>query len=68
MEKSELLDDESDESYFLHFLCFFLLSCCLLLDFLYLLSLDKKLLINGKSDDYGSDSGSSGTYSFVNIS
>ena len=46
----------------------FFLSRRLILDFLYLLSLDESDLLNDESDELGSDSGSSGTYSFCAFS
>ena len=48
----------------MRFRCFFLLSRRLLLDFLYLLSSDKSYSLDDGSDKLGSESGSSGTYSF----
>ena len=62
--KSESLDNEYDESYFIHFWCFFLLSRPLLLDLLYLMSSEESDYLNDESDDGGSESGSSGTCAF----
>ena len=63
MEKPESLDDESEESFFL-FLTLFLLSCLLLLDLLYFMSSNGYYPLDDESDNDGSESGSSGTYSF----
>ena len=64
MDKSESLDKESDDSCFLNFQLFLLLSRPLLLDFLYLLSLEESDLLDDESENDGSDSGYSGTCAF----
>ena len=48
----------------MHFRCFLFLSCSLLFDFLYLLSSEESDSLNYGSDELGSDSRSSVTYSF----
>ena len=63
-DKSESLDDEPQNSCFVHFRCFFFLSRCFLFDLLYFLSSDESYSPGDDSDDDGSDYGSSGTYSF----
>ena len=61
-------EDESDKSCFVNFRRFLFLLRLLLLDFLFVLSLGKSDLLDHDSDDDGSDSGSSGTYSFTAFS
>ena len=65
LDKSESLDNESDNSCFVIFQCFFFLSRPLFLDFLYLMSLDGSDFLDDESDNDGSDSGSSGTFNFT---
>ena len=64
LDESELLGDEYDESCFMHSRCFFFLSRRFLFESLYLLSSDESDSLYDESDELGSDSGSSGTYSF----
>ena len=61
LDESESLNDDSDESSFVHFRQFFFLPRLFLLYYLYLLSLDESDFLDDKSDDDGSDSRSSGT-------
>ena len=63
MEKSESLDNESDESCSVHFRYFFFLLRLMIFHSLYFLSLDESDSLDDESDKLGSDSGSSGTYS-----
>ena len=60
----ELLNDESHESYFVHFRRFLFLSRPFLLSFIYLLSLEESYLLDDESDNYGSESRYSGTCDF----
>ena len=64
LDKSKSLDNDSDESCFLYFQCFFFLSRSLLLDFLCFLSSDKLDFLDDASNDDGSDSGSYDTCAF----
>ena len=65
LDELDLLDDESDASCFMCFRRFFFLLHSLLLDLIYLLSLDESDSLYDESDDDGSDSGSSGTCYFL---
>ena len=64
-DESESFDEESEESCFVCFWRFFIWSHPFLLDLLYLLSLDESYSLNDKSDNDGSDYGSSGTCAFT---
>ena len=64
MDKSESIDGESYRSCILCFRIFFFLLRHLLFDLLYFLSSDELYLLVYESENYGSDSGSSGTCNF----
>ena len=61
LEKSESLDNESDESCSVHFRYFFFLLRLMIFHSLYFLSLDESDSLDDESDKLGSESGSSGT-------
>ena len=68
MDKSEYLKNDSGDSYFLRFRCFFFLLRCSLFDLLYILSSDKSYSINDYSYDDGSEFRSSRKYFFCAFS
>ena len=63
-EESSSLDDGSDESFFLSFRRFFLLSCLFIFGLLELVSFKKLDLFDNEYENDGSGSGSPGTFDF----